>query len=218
MTPRQIVRTALQRRLDAIAICDHNASENVESVVKAADGSRLVVLPGIEITTCDQIHVLGYFPDLAKLARAQRIVNKHLLERNDENFYGIQVIADEHDHVVGFNERLLAGCTQLTLKETVALIHKVGGLAVAAHVDKQKYSLLAVLGSVPIEIDLDAVEVHCRAPVGFIEEHAGKLARKKILRSSDSHRLSEIGRVTMMFEKGKPGYRALRDALQGEAA
>jgi hypothetical protein len=91
-------------------------------------------------------------------------------------------------------------------------------LAVAAHVDKQKYSLFAVLGKVPPEIELDAIEVHCRAPGGFIEENAGKLAMKTVLRSSDSHKLSEIGRATMMFEKGEPGFKALRSALTEAAA
>ena len=50
MTPNNIVNMAMLKKLDAISITDHNSCDNVEAVIKAA-GSKLMVVPGIEVQT-----------------------------------------------------------------------------------------------------------------------------------------------------------------------
>ena len=64
MTPPAIVETALAEGLAMIAVCDHNSARNVAAVQEAA-GERLAVLAGMEITTAEECHVVGLFPDAA---------------------------------------------------------------------------------------------------------------------------------------------------------
>ncbi|MCX5684822.1 MAG: PHP domain-containing protein, partial [Planctomycetota bacterium] len=69
MTPPAIVRAAVAKGLGMIAICDHNSAGNVRATQEAA-GGRLSVLAGMEVTTAEEVHVLGLFPDAASAASA----------------------------------------------------------------------------------------------------------------------------------------------------
>ena len=75
MTPPAIVREAQERGLRMIAVCDHNSAGNVAAVMEAAaqvpEGPSVIC--GMEITTVEEVHVLGYFPgiDEARAASAE---------------------------------------------------------------------------------------------------------------------------------------------------
>ncbi len=62
MYPKQIVETAKERNLSLIAVCDHNTAGNAHAVIEAAVGTGLLVLPGLEICTREEVHILGIFP------------------------------------------------------------------------------------------------------------------------------------------------------------
>jgi len=66
MTPEAIVKAAISDGLSLIAITDHNEISNVEAALKAAEGTALYVVPGIELTTPEG-HLLVYFADLPSL-------------------------------------------------------------------------------------------------------------------------------------------------------
>ena len=61
MIPPLIVQEALEHGIDIIAITDHNASANVAAVQKAALGSSLKVLAGIEVQSREDVHLLCLF-------------------------------------------------------------------------------------------------------------------------------------------------------------
>jgi DNA polymerase III alpha subunit len=56
MIPPLIVREALQFGLNIIAITDHNATANIAAAMQAARGTGLVVLPGMELQTREEVH------------------------------------------------------------------------------------------------------------------------------------------------------------------
>ncbi|MCG3136554.1 MAG: hypothetical protein HJJLKODD_00388 [Phycisphaerae bacterium] len=163
MTPPNIVQRAVESGLKVIAICDHNSTVNTVAVQQAA-GSALLVLIGMEITTAEEIHVLGYFPD-ASAARRVAIevqatlpaVTTQMLER-----FGHQWIMDADGQILGEESRMLAAATQLTLSETVQLIHQHQGIAVAAHVNRPSFSVISQLGIFPQQSGLDAIEIFTR--------------------------------------------------------
>src|SRR5260370_41650592 len=68
MTAKAIVKTALAQGLGVIAITDHNEISNVDAALKAADGTGLLVVPGVELST-PQGHLLAYVPTLDALRR-----------------------------------------------------------------------------------------------------------------------------------------------------
>ena len=136
MYPRAVVAMSLARRLDIIAICDHNTSENVPYVIRAAKGTGLTVFPGMEIMSSEEVHVLALFDKQENLVMLQDLVYRNLPGKNDEERFGCQAIVNEHDEVEGLSERLLIGATVLPLQRIVSEIQGLGGLAVAAHIDR----------------------------------------------------------------------------------
>ena len=61
MTPANICGMAKLKGLDAIAICDHNSARNLPAAQELCDAYGLLLLPGMEITTREEVHLLGYF-------------------------------------------------------------------------------------------------------------------------------------------------------------
>ena len=164
MSPRALVRKSIDEGLDIIAVCDHNASENVRYVIKAAEGTNLVVFPGMEVTSSEEVHVLALFESQEALQKLQARVYEQLPGQNDESIFGCQAIVNEQDEVEGLNERLLIGATGIPLDEIVRMIHELGGLAVASHVDREGFSILGQLGFIPKELPLDAIVIETDAP------------------------------------------------------
>jgi hypothetical protein len=91
MIPPLIVQTALEQVIHIIAITDHNASANVAPVIEAAAGSNLTVLPGMEMQTQEEVHLLCLFEDLEQLKTWQHLVDAHLPQRfNNPDYFGEQ--------------------------------------------------------------------------------------------------------------------------------
>ena len=107
MTPNNIVNMALLKGLDAIAVTDHNSAENVEAVMKLGFEKGIVVVPGMEVQSKEEVHLLCYFSDLDRALGFQQRVYDNLEGENNPDYFGDQLIMDEMDRVVGHNRRLL---------------------------------------------------------------------------------------------------------------
>ena len=206
MRPSPVVRQALEKGLDVIAICDHNSAENVGAVSRAAEGTGLAVIGGMEITSREEAHVLGLFHDEERLSEAQDVVYASLPGENDPDAFGEQLVTDEHDEVIRHNRRLLIGATELTLDEVVRTIHELGGVAIASHVDRPSFSVLSQLGFIPEGLGLDGIEV-CSESVPAIPPGLAAI------RSSDAHRPEEIGARSTRFLLERPTAREIGLAL-----
>jgi PHP family Zn ribbon phosphoesterase len=200
MYPRAVVSMSLARRLDIIAICDHNSSENVQYVIQCARGTGLTVLPGMEITSSEEVHVLALFDKLENLTPLQDLVYRHLPGKNDEDIFGCQAIVNEHDEVEGLSERLLIGATTLPLQQIVSDIRRFGGLAIAAHIDRESFGILGQLGFIPEGLALDALEISRRTGLSEARRRWPELAQSAFVESSDSHIITDIGKgITRAF-------------------
>lgn len=65
-TPGELVELAVQTGLSAFALTDHDTVEGIDEAVRAAEGTSVEVVPGIEFSTRlmhRDIHILGYFMD-----------------------------------------------------------------------------------------------------------------------------------------------------------
>jgi len=216
MSPLRITERAGQVGLDMIAVCDHNSAANAGAVIRAAR-EGLTVIPGMEITTSEEVHIVALFPTLDSALDAQAVVYEHLPGTNDEKAFGPQVLADENDEVLGLSDRLLIGATQLALREVVDLIHLNGGLAIAAHIDREAFGLPAQLGFFPPDLELDALEISVRADKLTARAAAGELFGKlALVRASDAHRLGELGTARTVLVLAEASFDELRKALAGK--
>jgi PHP family Zn ribbon phosphoesterase len=208
MVPSTIVKEARSRELDVIAICDHNTSENAPSVKSAAAATGLAVIEGMEITSKEEVHVLALFADDAGMLAVQDEVYSHLEGENDPEFFGEQWVVDDHDRVLGENPRLLIGATDLSLGDIVDLVHEHSGIVIASHVERPSFSLLSQLGFIPDDLPLDGLETCADVRTDWGSELA-------VIRSSDAHRPSEIGRHATRFLVENGTMREIALALKG---
>lgn len=200
MYPTALVRRAVETGLDVIAVCDHNASENAPHVIDAARDTKLTVLPGMEITSREEVHLLAIFDSLLPLQGLQEIIYRHLPGKNDEERFGCQAIVNARDEVEGFNEKLLIGATELSLDELVRQVHSLEGIVVASHIDRESFSVISQLGFVDPAIPFDAMEISGTDGSAGARKKYPELARRPFLESSDAHRIREIGqRFTEIF-------------------
>ena len=159
MTPRRIVAAALVQAVDIVAVCDHNSAENVEAVRQAARGTPLAVVPGMEVTSREEVHLLAWFAEPVQALEFQDEVYAHLPGVNDAEAFGLQVLATAEGEVRGFSDRFLLGATTLGVEELADRIHELGGLVCASHIDRESFSLLGQLGGFPPDLSLDGIEV-----------------------------------------------------------
>lgn len=222
MIPPTIVQAAGKQGLSLIAVCDHNAAGNARAVQEAArEAAGPTVIAGIEITTAEEVHVVGLFPNAeAAIAAAEQV--QASLPVADEAYYqrfGAQQVTDGKGCVLRMESRMLATASNLDLSAAVGLIHRLGGAAVAAHVNRPSFSVLSQLGFLPEDAGFDAIEVFlpCDADPQAASATAAKLARYHlpILCSSDSHFPTDIGRARTMCEMQEPTFEELVLALRG---
>jgi len=210
--PTRIVQRARECNLQVIGICDHNASENVQAVQRAAEPWNIAVLGGMEITTQEEIHILALFDRDADLNSLQQLVYEHLQGFNDPQAFGQQYIVDLEDYVTGFNERLLMGATDLPVDRIVEAIHHRHGLAIASHIDRDAFSIFSQLGMIPEDLELDAVELSPHYMNSRFNLGEAPFPRVYF---SDAHQLEDIGRMQTSFMLEAPRVTEIKKALDG---
>ena len=213
MHPAALVEAALRARLDGVAVCDHNSAENVPAVERAARPKGLAVIPGMEITTAEEVHILGLLPDVEAALALQSKVYRHLPGRNDPKVFGMQVVANEFAEVLGFNEHLLSGATTLSVEEVVREIHRVEGLAVASHVDREGFGIVGQLGMIPEGLELDALEVSSKMPLPAARAEFAPGGEFPILCASDAHEPKDVGKAATFALLESPTAFELRKAF-----
>ncbi len=199
MTPTAIIEKARSKGLDVIGICDHNSSENVAAVMKAGEKNNLKVLGGMEVTSKEEVHVLALFDEDKKLSELQQIVYENLKGKNDEELFGYQLIVDEQDEIIDLNKKLLIGATDLTVDRIVELIHSLNGLAIASHVDRERFSLIGQLGFVPEGLELDGLELSPRYMSEKKKLEFPMSSGFPLVTFSDAHYIDDIGKTSTVF-------------------
>jgi PHP family Zn ribbon phosphoesterase len=216
MIPPLIVQEALDRGIQMLAISDHNASANVEAVQKAAYGTRLHVLPGMELQTREEVHLLCLFDTLEQIGAWQVQVDRALPEQlNDPEYFGEQFVVDETGDLVRREERLLLNSTSLSLEDAFTRVERLGGLCIPAHIDRQAFGLIANLGFIPADLPVSAVEISRSLPLELAVKRFPMLASYRLLRGGDAHRLAELLGANL-FTLAAPSIAELRKALGNE--
>ena len=219
MTPPAIVAAATEACLDIIAISDHNTAGNVAAVQQAARdaGAGLTVFAGMEITSSEEAHVLGLFPDLQS-AEGVAADLRTLLPQADADYYarfGEQPLMDAVGHSTGAETAALAAAPALDVTATVRLIHGSGGLAIAAHVDRKSFSVYSQLGFFPRGAGFDGVEISRHLIAGSHHMAKYSVLYLPMISSSDSHFIQEIGSASAHLRLAAPEFSELALAFAG---
>jgi PHP family Zn ribbon phosphoesterase len=203
MIPPLIVRQALGLGLDIIGITDHNSAENVAAVMEAAQGTGLTVLPGMEVQTREEVHLLCLFDTVEQALTMQGRVYNHLPGlRNRPEFFGAQFVVDAEGDFVRYNERLLLTSTSLTVEQVAQRVGELAGLCIPAHIDRPSYSLMANLGFIPEGLDCQALEISRYALPSDIRRTIPGVGDRSLIVSGDAHRLPEMTARTALRIEG----------------
>jgi PHP family Zn ribbon phosphoesterase len=216
MIPSLILRQAEKKGLNLIAITDHNACHNAQAVMEAAVGTNIHVLPGMELQSREEVHLLCLF-DTVESCRAwqEKVFQKLPTLVNKENLFGPQYVVNAAGDWLWTEERLLATSADLTVEEIVGQVASLGGVAIPAHVDRPSFSLLANLGLIPETLSVQALEVtpHFDRQQGF--QQWPELEERCLIVNGDAHRLNEIQNRTM-FRVAYPVINEMIMAFKGQ--
>ncbi len=216
MTPNNIVNMAQLAGLTAIAVTDHNACGNCAAVMQAAEGTGLLVLPGMELCTAEEAHVVCLFPTLEKALAFEEKVRPTLpLVKNRPEIFGEQLLLDGQDICTGQEELLLTTASGISVDNVAALARAFGGTAFPAHIDRPSYSVTAALGALP-PLGFAAVEITAAGIVEAVCDQYREASGKILLCNSDAHYLEQIPEAGPWLELPEATAQAVVAALNGE--
>jgi len=191
MIPPLIVQEALERGIRLIAITDHNATGNIRAVMEAAQGTDLTILPGMELQTHEEVHLLCLFDTIEQAEIWQKVVDSVLPDRsNNPEFFGEQFIVDASGDFIRREERLLIVSAEIGLDEAATRVHALGGFAIPAHVDRKAFSLIANLGLVPPGFEALEISRHLKPTEAAVRYP--QIRGYPLIQSGDVHRLEEF--------------------------
>ncbi len=210
MTPWNLVGMAKVNGLDVIALTDHNAARNIPDALTAGKEYGVEIIPGMEVTTREEVHLLAYFDTADAALRFGELVYRHLPDvKNNAGLFGDQLIMENGDQPAGTLDKLLINATDLSLDEVCALTAEHGGVNVPAHINRQANSMIYALGLMPPLPQYPVVEVYRALPC---PEYAVK--GRTVLHSSDAHRLEDIAQRDFTLEADAPSAQAVMAALR----
>lgn len=194
-TPNNILNMARLNGLDVIALTDHNSCKNCPAIIEARDRMELpiLVLPGMELCTAEEIHVVCLFDTLEKaMGFDEYVYTKTMPVLNRPEKFGEQRILDCMDEIIGTEPRLLVTAADIPLTEVGGLMERFGGVAFPAHIDRPSYSILSALGEIPPECTFQTAEVYDIAKHPSLAAAHPALTRMRIVTNSDAHYLWDI--------------------------
>lgn len=215
MTPNNIVNMALLKGLDMIAITDHNSCANLEAVVDAGRINGLMVIPGIEVQSKEEVHLVCLFKKLDKAIAFGDIIYASLPDiPNNEELFGRQLLMDAEDHIKGKLDKLLLSSCTFSVEEIFELVQQYEGFCVPAHVDRPGYSIISNLGFIPLSLQVSAVELSKRGAAEGFADKTPYLNKYKHIISSDAHYLWDISERDYLVEMEYLSASQLFEALQ----
>jgi PHP family Zn ribbon phosphoesterase len=192
-TPAAIAGYAALNGLQVIALTDHNSCKNCGAFLKACDFYGIVGIPGMELTTSEEVHVVCLFSTLSDAMRFDGYVYEHLLDiKNDEKIFGKQQIMNEEDEELGRVEKLLISATDIDFDDVFDLVTSFNGIMIPAHLDKKTTSLISQLGFVPPDSRFRTAELKNMANLHNLRKTNPYLEGCRIITSSDAHYLKDI--------------------------
>lgn len=193
MTPYNLVNMAKLLGLDIIALTDHNTCENCASAVKVGESIGITVIPGMELCTSEEVHVVCLFDDIENAMKfSDYVLSTMPPVKNRPEIFGEQLIMDEEDNIVGKQEKLLTLASSISISDVCKTVEDYGGVCYPAHIDRNSYSVLSNLGMITEDMGFSAVEMTAEADRESLLKMHTILDGVPIFVDSDAHYLENI--------------------------
>lgn len=215
MDPAGIVNAAKRAGLTFLAITDHNTLANVPAFSHAALHAELILIPGAEIQTLEEVHMIALFPGLDAAMGFDSVLYDVLPERaNDPEFFGDQPVIDSNGNILRLEKKALINSVQWDLETTVQKVREHGGFCFPAHVDADSFSIFSQLGFLPPEPVFPVLGISATCDIESLRQMHPELAECALIRNSDAHYPRDVGRGWTTFTLAEPTIEALIDCLE----
>jgi len=216
MSPVRIVAEAEKKGLDIIGITDHNSTRHCSLTTRLAAEKGIFVMQGAEVTTKEEVHCLAFFENTDTLKKFQDFLDENLPEIiNDPSKFGYQVEVDENEIILYEEKKLLINALKKSINEVETFVHSLNGLFIPAHVDRKKNSIYSQLGFLPADLKADAMEISRASSVSEFISKYPEVKKFPVIRSSDSHRIEDIGIVSTVFQIEETSFQEITMAIKG---
>jgi predicted metal-dependent phosphoesterase TrpH len=216
MSPARIVKEALKKNIDILAITDHNSTRQCRVVIEMGKKVGITVWGGSELNTREEVHCLAFFDDVETLEKFQKWIDKWLIViKNRPDYFGDQVWVDENDNILGEEDRLLISALDRNINQAYEAVHRLGGVFIPAHIDRKSNSLTSQLGFVPKDIKADALEISPNvSPDEVRKQKWGEI--KPLIAGSDAHWPDKLGTSMTLINANDASLNEFKKALWKE--
>jgi len=215
MSPKNIVKAALENGLSIIGITDHNSTLQCPVIQKIAADNGILALAGAEVTSREEVHNLVFFETDEKRRLFQDfIVKKQKKVTNNSMKFGYQVLVDENDNIIQEIENYLGMALDAGIDEIEEFVHSLDGLYIPAHINRSRFSLISQLGFFPDKINADAFDIFNKTSIDEFIRNNKHLAGFTFIKDSDSHFINNVGKFFSSFYIEKPTFSELKLALK----
>ena len=195
MTPAKIMTRAAAEGIEIIGITDHNSAKNLRAAEYQAEKAGLRLLPGIEITSSEDIHLLAFFEEVKVAELVADELDQKLFKReyNPERI-GYQIIVDQNDEFSGVIDYYLPAAVSLGINQVSRLVNNAGGILIPAHIFRSQ-GLIKTLGFLPEKPVFKVLEYTLAEDLEELKARFNLVDDLKFIKSNDSHFIDSIKKV-----------------------
>ena len=199
-TPNNIAGMASLCGLNIVALTDHNSCKNCPAFFEAAKRYGIIPVAGMELTTSEDIHVVCLFEELSDAMAFDEFVDERRMKiKNKPEIFGRQIITDGEDNAVGEVDSLLINSSGISIDDVCDTVARFNGICYPAHIDRDANGIVAVLGTVPMDIGFTRFELRDGENSDEYSEKYG-IKKEQFVVSSDAHYLTGMRDKDAYFE------------------
>ncbi|MBN2487014.1 MAG: PHP domain-containing protein [Bacteroidales bacterium] len=201
MGPVRIIEEAGRKKLDIIALTDHNSALNCEIMSEMGKKAGITVIFGVEVNTREEVHCLTFFENLESLKKFQQFLDSSLPHiTNKPEKFGHQLVVNEKEEILEEIDKLLIVSLNRSIEEVEQKVHGLGGIFIPAHADRPVNGIFSQIGFIPETLQIDAIEISSSASLSQMLNQRPEIAKYQVISNSDAHFPQQIGkRVTEYF-------------------
>lgn len=201
MTPYNLVNMAKILGMDIIALTDHNSCQNCKSAIEVGKSIGLTVIPGMELCTSEEAHVVCLFPDIVSSDNFSEYILSTMPDvKNRPSIFGDQFIMDTADGIIGTQEKLLTLASSISISYVHDTVSEFGGVCYPAHIDRSSFSVISNLGMITPDMNFSAVEMTDNADREKMKAEHPIISNAKIMSGSDAHYLENMKEAQHQLE------------------
>ncbi len=218
MAPRDIVRTAVEKGVNLIAVTDHNTAVHSPVMRDLVKEYGIHALYGMELQTISETHALCLFDSVEQAMEFSDYIYDLLPDiPANPDIFGDQVVVDADNMIVRMEDKLLLQSAEIEIEEAIEVVHEMGGILIAAHINRDTFSIISQLGFIREGLALDGIEFsrHITVAQGC-ERYPEYCVRYPAVHNSDAHFLEDIGKAVTVFEMEHVSLEEFQMALRAQ--